>query len=484
MSLKIDLGLESKSYRVNDEVSPYDALLDVAAAQEALTRLSMEDSVLTKSMDETIAGLEFARSMKEATSNDKVGLAVAKESISRSLGMIGNESIATGITAGASDLNSVVAATENIFKKMWEKAKEYAKKIWDWIRNLIAKAVDFVKGIFGKNGDVASDVLEELKKLEKEKRTNLEDDEFPEAVRNRLAPKVGVALASGNDLTTNVMVNFLTSTVDKSTILDEAKKELNELIARADTLVDAGLTSTGKEGKYTYGNEDGTGGDNNDDNKDNDNNDELDDLSKAIAKYVPSSTEVEGDDIDGLIKDAVEDITDIDKYKATIVGKLPNKLIAVVKYTTDKYEEKMAKYNSDKTKITDLKAALNEVKVTKVEASVEEKDALDNAEHVIPIDFTDAKSFAETLKNRLKKEISNLDKLKKDVDKTAKDAIKALDSKKEAKGDAVIIYTKLQNLLRDSAKIIVEGAVAQANANVRNEFMTIVKESMRLYKKV
>jgi len=490
MSLIIDLGNNSRSRSPKGkDLDPVITGLEYLDAAKDLAEAGVANEALALTAKDLEAAMELSAAV--ADRDERVAVVVAHEMTSLALSNIGQESYADEIIAGTEDITVANESISDTLKKVWEKMKEYAKKVWEFIRNLIYKVVDFVAALFGKEGASYKELEELLKKVEKDKRTYLEESEFSEATAKRLAPKVGAALLTiKGKLTGGEIIKFLDNMASYDAPSFEVKSE--NVVA---------VNSTGDNTTVTLFSNDVT--------KDN----AYGIVVAAIKKIIGNDSVNINVDKNGIKGEIALDKTDEEPFKTLndyieVDDKYTGYVYKCVTYRENKIgfviigskengfesaDNKLKDDASTEDILTAIKDMLNSLEVTYVEVKPTESDISDKIEDVVPIDFSDAKSIVNKMKDLGKKAEKEGDKAKKDIDKAAKniekkveDIVKGLEPLKDnttvknALEGALVRYF---NLNANWAKEVARGFAETHVGLAKNNFADIVKESVRLYKK-
>jgi len=451
--------------RTNVEADLLTLADEVRAANEDLNTAGLALAALDKTARELEEAAEFSKAV--AQKDNSLGAVVAQEMVSIALSNINQDHLAGELVPANEDITVAEEGIKDTLKNVWEKVKEYAKKAWEFIRNLVMKVVDFVKGIFGKEGATGDELDKLLKKLDKEKRTVLEDKEFPEATAKRLADKVKVILVEKDKkLAGSDYVNFI----------DEQYKLVSKVVNNVDNAfpstpaVDitkntiAGI-NVGDSADYQA-------------------------LALKVWEDLTGQKEIKAFELNDGIKDAVADQLEstLDKYKAyylSVVGKTPTKatiLVVGLKEDGDVVKSGMTK--------DDFNSFIKNLEVSAVVVDIPADEYKDKYENIVPLDFPEASSVAKELKEKGKKAAKDAEKVQKQIDKKAKEVEKEINKQlKDANSDNDVhnfikttahrMITLYTNKAKESAKGYSETLMSLARSTIGD----IVKESARLYKK-
>ena len=492
MSIVVSLK-EGRHISKGSAVDPIDAQMDYIAAQEDLASAGLALAALSK----TEKDLEKAENFAQAVASKDPALAsvVAHEMVSLALANIGQDAYTSDIVPAHEDYSVAEENIKDTIKSVWEKIKEFTKKVWEFIRNLIAKVFDFVKSIFGKEGSSYQELEKLLTKLKKEGKTYLEKDEFEKSVRERLAEKVGGVLLKnkGKKLNGAAYTNYL----------DEGNTLLGTAASAKPTTISAGISINTSDNKITIANSEieiatGTDG--------------AKTVSgaqaaiKAIMKALGGVT----DDYDNTklvfgpgakepwasVKDDVED--KVNQFEAGFIissclrdSKIGFTIIGVKEDGVDAYKSLTDGIDLNKAR-AGLKKFFGNVEITYVEVKPSKTDIVDEMENVIPVDYAEAVSIKDKMKDLGKKAETNAEKIKNNIDKIAKEANKAIDNlakeleKDESSDIATVVNSVLPRISSLEASFYrnhYKGLADTALSFARNNIADVVKESARLYTK-
>lgn len=494
MSIVVSLK-EGRHISKGSVVDPIDAQMDYIAAQEDLASAGLALAALSK----TEKDLEKAENFAQAVASKDPALAsvVAHEMVSLALANIGQDAYTSDIVPAHEDYSVAEENIKDTIKSVWEKIKEFTKKVWEFIRNLIAKVVDFVKSIFGKEGSSYQELEKLLTKLKKEGKTYLEKDEFEKSVRERLAEKVGGVLLKnkGKKLNGAAYTNYL----------DEGNTLLGTAASAKPTTISAGISINTSDNKITIANSEieiAT----------DDDNDGAKTVSGAQAaiKAIMKALSGINDDYDNgslkfgpgakepwaSVKDDVED--KVNQFEAGYIvssclrdSKIGFTIIGVKEDGVDAYKNLTDNMDLNKAR-TALKKFFGNVEVTYVEVKPSKTDIVDEMENVIPVDYAEAVSIKDKMKDLGKKAETNAEKIKNNIDKIAKEANKAIDNlakeleKDESSDIATVVNSVLPRISSLEASFYrnhYKGLADTALSFARNNIADVVKESARLYTK-
>ena len=486
MSIVIPLKEERRTTR-QENVDLVSLQMDYIAAHEDLNNAGVALIALDKTARDLEKAERFSKSV--AKTDERLASVVAHEMVSLALANIGQDAYADAIAPAHEDVTVAEEGIKDTLKSVWEKTKEYAKKVWEFIRNLIMKAVDFVKGIFGKEGSTADELDKLLKKLKEEKRTSLETTEFDKATRDRLAAKVSAVLIKyKKDLTGTEYKNFIDEM--STTVGDIANTKSSSIVSGIDLsgykILDKAV-AVKKDGKITL------------DNK------TIQEALVAVLKKIAGTDEdidlAKNNFVSGTDKEPFETYKDeidtkISDYSGLIVkatelreNKVGFTIIVIKDKAVEAYNDIAKESAASKIKplISDF---FNNVEVVNVEIKPEKTDYETYAEHVVPLDFSDAETVIKELKDKGKKAVNNAEKVQNVVEKMAKDAEKQIDKlfkDADSKNDGIGVIEKIArraitleaNFERNKAK----GFASTLLGLARNNIGDVIKESARLYKK-
>ena len=447
MSIFVALKETTRSSTTKENVSMADIVAsfeDINSASTALSALATTAAKLEKS-------LEITQALENI--DGYVAGVTAIESYGISLRTIGNEDMAYSVATAFEDSNDTTVATEAIsdtLKNVWEKMKEYAKKVWEFIRNLFIKVVNFIRGMFGKGGVGVEELKELLKKADKDKRTYLDADEFPEATAKRLTNDVSVILMTNEGkLGVKEYTDFYNKKVK---VIEEFNKDdrINEFTDFLNNVNNINVSGV-----------------------------------KNAVEFITNVTEIS--DINNDIKSIIEDEMGDDEVIINVQYNA-NEVFAVTFVKKDDYEDAVKELNDAKEvdKIADaLRKLKNNFDIKGYSIKIPSKEVDDRYEDIVPLDYSDAKSFVDALENAAKKAEKVATNVEKVIEKVEKDFdkfkinIDNKDNKKVAELALAIAnayYTKLaKEEMQNLAKAILEVASPRAGS--------VVKESVRLYKK-
>jgi len=495
--LTINLKETGRSMRsANSETDLLTLADEVRIANEDLNAAGLALAALDKTARELEEAAEFSKAV--AQKDRSLGSVVAQEMAAIALSNINQDHLAGELVPANEDITVAEEGIKDTMKNVWDKIKEYAKKAWEFIRNLIMKVVDFVKGIFGKEGATYQELADLVKKLKKEKKTDLSVDEFPEATAKRLVSKVTVVmLEKGNKkLTGNEYVEFVNEQYDtvkdlltKDNIIPTVVQE-SLVVAHED---DGKIKKDGDDGKIK---EDGkTEGSYNILNKTTPREsaiallveltglDSISNVEKKVERIKENDYKNIFDAVDGEISAIA------DKYAACyqkVISLTPTKVaIATIGIKDDGFD------HIDKTDMTyeDLNKFVSNVHYELTIVSPKTDDLIDDYENIKPLTFGELETFVNNLEDKAKKANKNADKYKKMVDKAAKDMEKSIDKtlkseKYKSNSDVANVIRKIFSLLTSKAKEEARGFAETYMSLARSTIGDVYKESARLYKKV
>ena len=491
MSIVVSLK-EGRHISKGSAVDPIDAQMDYIAAQEDLASAGLALAALSK----TEKDLEKAENFAQAVASKDPALAsvVAHEMVSLALANIGQDAYTSDIVPAHEDYSVAEENIKDTIKSVWEKIKEFTKKVWEFIRNLIAKVVDFVKSIFGKEGSSYQELEKLLTKLKKEGKTYLEKDEFEKSVRERLAEKVGGVLLKnkGKKLNGAAYTNYL----------DEGNTLLGTAASAKPTTISAGISINTSDNKITIATKEIAIATAN-------NAKTVSGMQEAIKATMKTLGGVT-DDYDNTklvfgpgakepwasVKDDVED--KVNQFEAGFIissclrdSKIGFTIIGVKEDGVDAYKNLTDNMDLNKAR-TALKKFFGNVEVTYVEVKPSKTDIVDEMENVIPVDYAEAVSIKDKMKDLGKKAETNAEKIKNNIDKIAKEANKAIDNlakeleKDENSDIATVVNSVLPRISSLEASFYrnhYKGLADTALSFARNNIADVVKESARLYTK-
>ena len=443
---------------------------EVRIANEDLNEVGLALSALNKTAKDLEASAEFSKAV--AQKDPALGSVVAHEMVSVALSNIGQEEMASEVVPAGEDIMVAEESIKDTMKNVWNKIKEYAKKTWEFIRNLIMKVVDFVKGIFGKEGSTGDELDKLLNKLKKDKKTVLDETEFPEQTAKRLVEKVSILALNDKKLTSDVYVKYIKL---QAGLFDKADEAINK-IKPEDISID--------ESKKTFLGVAVINGDK---------LTNLDALANAVWKLLTNSDKIKTN----IDKSSVSDLDDLaqdylDKYEINHlvpVGLTPNKVVVTHIGLKDEGAEAIKKGSS--MELEDFKKFINNLEVSSIVIKPPKDEYEDKYENVVPLDYPSALAVATALKDNGKKATNKADKLSKAVDKKAKAVEKELGkildkhiTEPEAFSNLITAsLTKVITLYTNAARELVKGSSDTLLSVARSTIGDIVKESARLYKK-
>ena len=438
---------------------------EVRIANEDLNEVGLALSALNKTAKDLEASAEFSKAV--AQKDPALGSVVAQEMVSVALSNIGQEEMAGEVVPAGEDIMVAEEGIKDTMKKVWDKIKEYAKKAWEFIRNLIMKVVDFVKGIFGKEGSTGDELEKLLKNLDKDKKTVLNDNEFPEQTAKRLTSKVKVVLVeknkklSGKEYTDfiNEQYDIVKNVVDKP---DDAFPDVPTVDLDKNLIYDIEIKS---DTDYKT-------------------------LAEKVWKGLTGQDNVKTVELKTNLGKAISDQLEstLDKFKihySKVVGKTPVKatiLVIGLKEDGDVVKSGMTQDDFDKF--------IKNLEVTSVVVDIPTDEYADMYENIIPLDFAEASSIAKELAEKGKKAAKNAEKIQKTVDKKAKETdkniskqFKDVDTSDKIKNFIKTTTNRLISLYTNKARENAKGYSETLMSLARSPIGDIVKESARLYKK-
>jgi len=453
MSIFVALKETTRSSTTKENVSMADIVAsfeDINSASTALSALATTAAKLEKS-------LEITQALENI--DGYVAGVTAIESYGISLRTIGNEDMAYSVATAFEDSNDTTVATEAIsdtLKSVWEKMKEYAKKVWEFIRNLFIKVVNFIRGMFGKGGVGVEELKELLKKADKDKRTYLDADEFPEATAKRLT----------NDVSFILMTNEGKLGVKEYTDFYNKKVKVIENFNKDNTINDfTEILNTINDIKV-----------------------------EGVVEALKFITEIKEEKVSDDVKSIIEDEIGDDEIIINVAANA-DELFVVTFVKKDEFDDAVKEFNNageesdNDKKVSKLADALRKLKnnfdIKGYSIKIPSKEVDDRYEDIVPLDFNDAKSFVDALENGAKKAEKVASDLEKAIEKVEKAFDKAkinIDDKNDKKVAELFLsianafFTKLaKEAFQMTAKAILEVASPRAGS--------VVKESVRLYKK-
>ena len=487
MSIIVNLKDSKRASRTSSNADLVALQMDYIAAHEDLMGAGLALSALTKTERDLEKAEEFSGAI--AQKDSQLASVVAHEMVSLALANIGQDVYADEIAPAHEDVTVAQEGIKDTIKNVWAKIKEYALKVWNFIRNLIIKAVDFVKGLFGKNGSSTAELKDLVAKLQKDKRTNLEADEFDKATQERLAAKIPLVLIKEDKkLTDSEYVDFLNT-------MDKIQSSTTVIENTGDTAftVKTALTTNGLKDF-----------------------DALAKASEAVFGVETNGFESKFISVDSVseepwktLKDYVEDkVKDYDGGLFQAVGLKDNKATFLVLAVKDNFVEAQKEFNTEAAKgtgrdLSKVRSAIstmfNNLEVLTITVNPEKIDYADSADNVIPLDFTSLENVSKKLEDLSKKADSKADKIKNSVEKKAKQVDKDLttvekefDKDSESKTDDdekrlieinKLISQKRVALATNAARIAAQGRAETLLGIARNSIVDVCKESARLYKK-
>lgn len=465
------------------------ASTEYADAQVQLNDADVESQTLGAAMNQVSETMETANAVAGTESGDAMGQAIMSTGI-----------VCASITMGgtAADVQDVVdgnLSASDFFGKIVEAAKDAAKKVWEFIRNLLNKGADLIAGIIGSNGTSGKVLVDKLKKLKKDGKTNLGDAEFSKATQERLAKLYPVLIGSKLDFSgISKFIQDTAGKVEDETALETSRNDLNlslKSIADLQTI----FKTNGNDSNMVAATAGAA-------------NEILTDLLKLSAKTVYESSVTDAKDY--LDTDAIDkEIGEVYHANVRLIVCTAKKAYLTAVIITDAGHDKIkdAEKLLNGLDLTDndnvevagkIASAINKLSSALTfkgfKVDFDETEALDTADKIEPMVFSDCMDIAKLLDTSSKNVEKRLRNMKKMADKVEKDNNKKIDDTTAANsekdgtrrifGKVALDYSIRENKkTMDLYRLTTEAITAAGMELVKSPFDTFINESVRLMKK-
>jgi hypothetical protein len=503
----IDILGNEKQHKVEGTTDVTAALMDVSVAEEGLLVSSMELALATTALENIEDGVALADAIA-AKGDETSAVVVANEVLRQNLKVLGQEAVASQVTAGT---ESIVAANESItdmLKKAWEKTKEMALKVWKWIVDMVSKAGHFLMGLIGKGDSTYERIKKLVKKHKDAKTTNLDGQEFSESVQKAINAKFKL-LAVDKNIDASNIVKVLEANQESLKEANEGRTEiLGSTISNTDavsTIVDfyKNIVDTNfydKDGKFDKTKKTNFIG-------------ALEKITGQLplsggsipkswtfgTKSAPSTKELEK-----MVQEGVEDaISDASGGLILTLSEGVASVRCLAVYVSEDHEETLEDFKSSKAKdefdpakcVNAALKVVKSIKVKEVNVSPEESDYEDNFKDVAPLEFSEIENIQDALKDADKQAGKIIKSYGDKITKEKKDLEKAVKTEfitnKDAKEDLAKVAPKARTIVNalisiktTVAKALATGAINAAKEVISaNEVYDYCSKSAALYKK-